>query len=368
MVRVTTLPAAFANQIFDIGRWISGFYSPMEMNLFRLLLFMSLVCIACSNQHAYGEEAPSSLPRCEAVPLGNGAVSLRIDGREIVRWNSGQEEVGRKAHFFPVKSPNGADLTRMGHPGAPNHDHHRSLWWAHHDVDGENFWLEGKEASIVQKQWLAYSDGDQARMAVTLGWNQGDRELMEQELVAEVSPAPGGGALLEIQTTFRPSADEVALGKTNFGFLGIRMAKSISNHFGGGEIKDSEGRVGEKAIFGKQARWMDYSGSVWVGEGPSRKAAIGGVTWFDHPDNPRYPTHWHVRSDGWMGASFCFAEPTVIKKGEVLSLRYLFHLRDSAYDKTRAEEIAQSFGAAKGLNVEKSRKPHLAYEIHRLVK
>ncbi|MDA8976865.1 PmoA family protein, partial [bacterium] len=277
-------------------------------------------------------------------------------------------DVGHKAHFFPLRSASGANLTRMGHPGAPNHDHHRSLWWAHHDVSGVDFWSEGQGASIIQKEWLAYSDGEEARMAVLLDWNHGEQKIMEQELVTEVRPSDEGEILVEIQTSFRASGEEVTLGKTNFGFLGIRMAKSISNHFGGGEITGSEGRVGEKAIFGKQARWMDYSGPVFTGEGDSRRTAMAGVTWFDHPDNPRYPTHWYVRSDGWMGASFCFAEPKVIKKQEVLVLRYLMHLRDSSYDATRAEKLAAAFGQSTSFQVEKSSKPHLAHEIYRVTK
>ena len=38
------------------------------------------------------------------------------------------------------KLPSGATLTRIGHPGAENHDHHRSVWFAHHKVNGLDFW------------------------------------------------------------------------------------------------------------------------------------------------------------------------------------------------------------------------------------
>ncbi|MCH8219541.1 MAG: PmoA family protein [Planctomycetes bacterium] len=46
--------------------------------------------------------------------------------------------------------------------------------------------------------------------------------------------------------------------------------------------------------------WMDYFGPIAVGEGPDRKPAVEGVTYFDHPANPRFPSYWHVREDGWI--------------------------------------------------------------------
>ena len=42
----------------------------------------------------------------------------------------------------------------------------------------------------------------------------------------------------------------------------------------------------------------------------------------DHPANPNHPTVFHVRNDGWMGASLTFHEDRVLQKGETLQLRY----------------------------------------------
>ena len=49
------------------------------------------------------------------------------------------------------------------------------------------------------------------------------------------------------------------------------MAKGLSKHFGGVELTSSEDEVGEQAIFGTAARWMDYSGPVAVGLGSGRE-------------------------------------------------------------------------------------------------
>ena len=105
---------------------------------------------------------------------------------------------------------------------------------------------------VRQKQWLAYQDGDdEAIMVVSLGWYDGHdpKELLAQELIAAVRPLDAGETLVELQSTFTPVAEALELGQTNFGFLAVRVAKSISKHFGGGELRDSEGRSGEKEIF-----------------------------------------------------------------------------------------------------------------------
>src|SRR5262245_63592822 len=88
---------------------------------------------------------------------------------------------------------------------------------------------------------------------------------------------PGGETFVELQSTFRPAAESLEFGKTNFGFLAVRVARSLSCHFGGGVLTSSEGAVGEPAIFGKPAKWMDYSG-------PVPKGGTQGITYFDHLD------------------------------------------------------------------------------------
>jgi Family of unknown function (DUF6807) len=298
-------------------------------------------------------------PRCQVIPLPDYQASFQIDGTERLRWHFGPTYP--RPFFFPLVGPSGSFLTRMGHPGAPNHDHHRSIWFAHAKVLGIDFWSDNTKARIRQKEWLAYQDADEeATMACRLGWYDGHdpKELLEQELVAGVRPGPDGETLVELQGTFRPKAESLEFGQSNFGFLAVRVAKNLSAYFGGGQLTNSEGLTGEPAIFGKQARWMDYSG-------PVPKGGTEGITYFDHPSNPRHPVHWHVREDGWMGASVCMKKGLTITRKAPLVLRYLLHAHARGPEKDRAEAVFKEFAARAAYEVVKAKIKHTANVIQR---
>jgi hypothetical protein len=95
----------------------------------------------------------------------------------------------------------------------------------------------------------------------------------------------------------------------------VRVAKTMSVHDGGGTIRNSEGGVNEEPLFWKPARWVDYSGRVLPD-------VINGVTLFDHPSNPSFPSPYHVRNDGWMGACFSKDAPYELPAGETVTVRY----------------------------------------------
>ncbi len=339
----------------------------MSRRPFTFLLLPVIFAAALSFLSSQAEDSEFPIPRCEVIPLDNHQVSMRIDGVEKLRWNFGEDYP--RPFFFPFNGPSGESLTRMGHPGAPNHDHHQSIWFAHNLTEGINFWGNSSKATIRQKNWYHYEDGeDEAIMAAMLIWHDASGErIAEQDLVAALRPLDSGEHTLEIQLTMRPAGarKSVNFEKTNFGLFAVRVAKSISHHFGGGDLTNSEGLIGEKNIFEKSAKWMDYSGPVIVGSGKNRKTVTEGITYFDHPGNPRYPSKWHVRSDGWMGASFCMDEGFVATKEKPLTLRYLLHAHSGAHEKAKAEKVAADFAKRSHFKIGKASKSHHHYEVSR---
>ena len=82
-----------------------------------------------------------------------------------------------------------------------------------------------------------------------------------------------------------------------------------------GQLKVQQNKQAEKNVWGKRSEWVDYSG-------PMPRGAVEGITLMDHPANPGHPNPYHVRDDGWMGATTTFAEPHIIDQDHPLTLRY----------------------------------------------
>ncbi|QDU25395.1 hypothetical protein ETAA8_04630 [Anatilimnocola aggregata] len=264
--------------------------------------------------------APKPVPAVQVFPLPDSQAAVEHDGREISRYYFGPGN--RRTFVYPLIGPSGKSHTRMGHPRDPNgHSHHNSLWISHHDVNGVGFWNDQTKGRIVHKRVSRYEDADsEALIEVENTWvDEAGKKLLEETRAMRFIPsATPGEWLLVIDLNLTPGADAkegVTFGKTPFGITGIRLAKTIGVHDGGGRILNSEGGVNEAGVFWKQARWVDYSG-------PLTKTESGGVTLFDHPMNPSHPSHFHVRDDGWMGACLSYEAPRTIAVGDSLKLRY----------------------------------------------
>jgi hypothetical protein len=216
----------------------------------------------------------------------------------------------------------------MGHPRDPlSHSHHNSVWVAHHSVDGVSFWDDRSPGRIVHQRVERLEDeGGGAAAVVALNhWvdGEGGKVLLAERRRTEVRLLEGGNWLLLIDLRLEPKDAPVVLGKTPFGLVGVRVAKTVGAKDGGGTVRNSEGAAGENAVLWRAARWVDYSG-------PIARDAVEGVTLMDHPSNPNYPSVFHVRDDGWMGASLTYDDDRVIEPGKPLTLRYGLYVHAGA--------------------------------------
>jgi len=253
----------------------------------------------------------------QAVPEAHDEVSFQRDGLEIARYHYRSEQ--KRPFVFPIIGPSGRSLTRMGHPHDPEtHSHHNSVWISHQSVNGTNFWEDRGSARITHQRLRHFQDGAEIAWVETENaWLAADGTTVMRELrrtgvrlldakqwmlLVDLELAPEGGR-------------EVTLGQTAFGLIGVRMAKTIGVHDGGGTIRNSEGGVDEAGCFRKPARWCDYSG-------PITSQQSEGLTLMDHPMNLSHPVPFHVRDDGWMGAAVTFSGAHSLKAGEKLRLRY----------------------------------------------
>lgn len=302
---------------------------------FANLMFALLIFINTFSVNAYS--APKSVPRMQVIPQPYHQASFQRDGLEIARYHFGPAL--QRPFIFPVIGPSGRSLTRMGHPHDPeSHSHHNSVWISHTDVSGTDFWSDSGKGKIRHNRIIKFEDGNQTSFIIAE--NQWVRNI-SQVLLSETRrvttmPLEGSEWLMIIDMEFKTDGAAVTLGKTPFGMIGVRMAKTIGVNDGGGTIRNSEGAVNEKGVFWKRARWVDYSGPIASGK-------LEGITLFDHPANPNFPTYFHVRNDGWMGASLTHDGPRTIQPGKPLHLRYGLYIHSDMKPKDKIEAKWKQF-------------------------
>ncbi len=285
-----------------------------------LMVFFLSVLICVNLWRIPSSQAePKPVPRMQAVPLPYEQVSLQRDGQELARYHFGPGL--RRPFVFPLVGPAGRSLTRMGHPHDPiGHSHHNSVWVSHNDVNGVNFWGDqGKNLGHIAHQKIEglIDADDRAGLTALNAWvDEGSKKtlLLERRRV-QVQALEQGEWLLLLDLQLEANKEPVTFGKSPFGLVGVRMAKTIGVNDGGGTIRNSAGRVDEKEVFWRPAKWVDYSGPITAKDAE-------GITLLDHPGNPNHPSVFHVRNDGWMGASLSFAGPHVLQPGQPLRLCY----------------------------------------------
>ena len=286
----------------------------VEKKGFTFVFLVLLIGINAPAQEAL--LTPKPVPRMQVIPMPYHQASFQRNGIELTRYHFGPGL--HRPFLFPVIGPSGCCLTRMGHPHDPeSHSHHNSVWISHNDVDGISFWSDRGGGKIFHKRIVKFEDAGECSSIVTENqWvaNEGKVLLFETRKVT-VLLLESSEWLLIIDMEFKTNNRTITLGKTPFGMIGVRMAKTIGVNDGGGTIRNSEGAVNEKEVFWKRAKWVDYCGAV-------TNEKLEGITLFDHPDNPNFPAYFHVRNDGWMGASLTFDGPRKIQPNEPLCLRY----------------------------------------------
>jgi hypothetical protein len=253
--------------------------------------------VAAPAQVALPDAKP--VPPVQALPQPYEQVSFQRDGAEGARLHFGP---GLNRPFvFPLLGPSGRSVTRMGHPHDPvSHSHHNSIWISHHDVNGWSFWADRgtNQGRIIGQRLEKLEDGETAAAATIFNhWlDKNGKVLLEERRRVSWETLPGGESLLVLDLRFEAKGTPVTFGKTPFGLLGVRLAKTIGIADGGGTIRNSAPGKNE------------------------------GATLLDHPANPNHPTFFHVRSDGWMGSAFTHDAPRVVTPGQPLQLRYAIYV------------------------------------------
>lgn len=247
------------------------------------------------------KQGPKAPLRAEVQPVAGDQWDMRLNREAITTYHYGKSWA--RPFLFPLKGAGGVNLTR-GWPmvDAPDektdHEHHKSLWSAYGDLNGVDIWTEmDGHGRVEHEEFVEKSSGPVfCRFCSRENWlaSSGERVLRSTTEVT-LHALPDDQRLLDYVISFFASDGPVRFGDTKEGgLISLRLTASM-NGDRGGLIENSNGGRTESECWGKSAAWVDYSGPV--------QGQTHGVAIFDHPDNPCFPTRWHVRDYGLFTAN-----------------------------------------------------------------
>jgi sugar phosphate isomerase/epimerase len=211
-----------------------------------------------------------------------------------------------RPYFYPVIGPTGEPVIRHwpmkeveqeNDQSERDHPHHRSLWFAHGDVNGVDFWTDGTgKGKIVHQEFTEIGSGPTGIVTSVNKWLAADGKEICKDMRRHRFHDGPDGPIMDFEIMILASNGDVIFGDTKEGSMAIRVAPTmkVEGKLGKGHIVNSEG-VHDGEAWGKRAAWCDYYGPV--------KDQTVGVAIFDHPENPRHPTWWHVRTYGLFAAN-----------------------------------------------------------------
>jgi hypothetical protein len=264
--------------------------------------------LAISEQREYGEKISAQTTLSTTDNDNSGVEITELENKIRVEINGELfteycYKDAKRPYFYPVIGPTGVSVTRNwpmkdGENEEKDHSHHRSLWYTHGSINGVDFWTDGeKNGNIVHEKFLKIESGKD----VGIIQSQNKYVTSQGKLICTDTRTHKfynrtEGKFIDFEITFLASEGEVVLGDTKEGSMALRLAPTmrLKGRVGQGHIINSED-LQDGDTWGKRAAWCDYYGPV--------EGEVVGVAIFDHPENLKHPTWWHVRDYGLFAAN-----------------------------------------------------------------
>jgi hypothetical protein len=316
-----------------------------------------------------------ALPLAAQVKITQGSdrILVDIDGKPFTALFIGADT--NKPYMHPLRAASGTIVTRhypmdMVKGENRDHPHHRGLWFTHGDVNGYDFWANEKSQAsqglpkgrVVIKKVVDLKSGKKSgSLRAIFDWLDPNGKPILTEDRTTVFYSDPILRIMDFDVTFSPLT-KVTFGDTKEGTFAIRLAASLEEPTKKtssdpelastprtGKMVNSEGKEGEKNVWGKRADWVDYFGEI----GGEKL----GIAILDHPENPRHPTYWHSRSYGLFAANpFGLREFTgdkskdgslTIEPGNNLRFRYRVIIHPGDYQTARIAEAYKKYAGGK---------------------
>lgn len=268
---------------------------------------------------------------------GDGYVDVLIGKQRVAQYVHRDREI-RRPFFHAVTTLAGRQTTRNHPPkeGSDPTDHaamHPGVWVAFGDLGGEDFWRN--KGRIVQRRFVEEpkSDGPRGSFVAQNEYlaAEDERTLCREQCRWTVATDEQGWWLI-YDGEFTATVDSLAFGDQEEMGLGVRLATPLSVAKGG-EIVDSAGRKNEKRVWGQQAAWCDYSGTL-----DRRRVGVAVV-----PHRENFAASWfHVRDYGLLVANpfgrnaFTRGEKSRVQidRAKPLRLRFAVFVHEAAAGET----------------------------------
>jgi hypothetical protein len=309
----------------------------------------------------------SAAPGAESVQLtryGN-SVDVSIGSRPFTTYYFDPAQA--KPYLQPLRSATGTIVTR-GFPIANDvpeqhqkdrslEPHQRDLYFAHGDLNGLNFWAEEAFGRFYGQQEMPFGRTVFRTLQDVKSGPESGSLRAEFTLEGPGAKAIGGEtqqftfagdrSTRTIDCAFTLKADHGALTihDTKEGTFAIRVAPELNSP--PGHMVNARGGEGEPQIWGKQAEWVNYDGTIG-------KEQVG-IAVFDNPANFRHPTTWHARGYGLFsvnpfGLRAFTNDPKqdgshTIPQGGTLTLRYRVLIHGGDYKQAGVAEAYRHYAA-----------------------
>lgn len=260
--------------------------------------------------------------------------SLTLTQNKDVVWQLNYGKNEPKPCFHPLKTLEGTELTSFR---PDDHPWHRALWFSWKFINGLNYWEEDPDTEVsegiteISHVQATARDDYSAHITLEIRYHPpGEPVVLTEYRVLEVS-APSiqdGTYTIEWESAFVAGEEKVFLDRTPIlgdpdgvawgGYAGLSMR--ISPNLSNWQFVDSHSRV-DLDTNKQHAHWVDFRGV------DKTSGRVGGVTIFDHQNNPRHPTPWYVIMGkdppfGYFSPAFLYENSYTLPAGSELKLRY----------------------------------------------
>lgn len=274
------------------------------------------------------------------------SLHIHLGKQRIATYLKRHPQLTRRA-LVNVKTPSGIGVTRNFPPRKPDDIDpgygvedgiihpimHPGIWIGFGDVNGNDYWR--LQSHVIFDGFSQSPNGESNKGSFT-AVNRFYSKDRQQEICKETTQyrfeRVPEGFLLRIDAEYLSDDHDFYFGDQEESGLAVRVASPIRVQGGNGTILNHRGERNGAEVWGKEAKWFDYYGTI-----DGREV---GVMVVPDPDNPR-PSWLHARDYGVVVTNPFPKQPrerrepyvkTHVKQGESFRLSYAILIHDLPAD------------------------------------